>query len=300
MIRNGPHALFAARELGLRGPVRSSSVAPMRYGLRTSRWLLLLVLGASGCLPIAEGPQDEAKNPYIVTGRERSRGRDYKGAIEAYEKALEVNPRSVTAHFELGVIYEQYENDYPAAIYHYNQVIKLRPDGSYPADNAKQRIPGCKQEMLKADALAMVNPAALRETERLRDENAQLKKQVEFLQMRLAGLQSQLNTVSAELARRAAAPPAPAPAGNSPPLNSPRSEVTESRSVAPPPAQPVRAAVGPSPGPAARTTVVRAGDTFFSIARRHGVSVTALMRANPAVEPKRIKPGQSLNLPPNN
>jgi LysM repeat protein len=275
----------------------------MFVGLRTSGWLLLLVLLSSGCLPIAEGPQDEAKNPYIVTGRERFKGRDYKGAIEAYEKALEVNPRSVIAHFELGVIYEQFENDYPAAIFHYNQVSKLRPDGSYPADNARQRIPGCKQEMLKTDSLATVNPTALRETERLREENVQLKQQIEFLQVRMANLQGQFDTASSELARRpASATPSPAPGTTFVPAPNPlRPAFPEVRSTSPGPSgSPGRVTPPPSPVTPARSTVVRPGDTFASIARRHGISVTALMRANPIVEPKRIKPGQSLNLPPNN
>ena len=274
----------------------------MYFGLRTSRWLLLLVLLSSGCLPIAEGPQDEAKNPYIVTGLERFKGRDYKGAIEAYEKALEVNPRSVKAHYELGVIYEQFENDYPAAIFHYSQVIKLRPDGAYPADNAKQRIPGCKQEMLKTDSLATVNPTALRETERLREENGQLKKQIDFLQVELANLQGKLNTANSELARRpASTTPAPSPGATYIPIpNAPRPAIPDMRSTSPGSSAPAPGRISPTPGTTARSIVVRPGDTFTSIARRHGVSVTALMRANPVVEPKRIKPGQSLNLPPNN
>lgn len=269
--------------------------------------VLLLFVLLSGCLPIAEGPQDEAKNPYIVTGRERFKGRDYKGAIEAYEKALEVNPRSVTAHFELGVIYEQFENDYPAAIYHYNQVLKLRPDGAYPADNAKQRIPGCRQEMLKADALATINPAALRETERLRDENTQLKRQIDFLQGQLASLQAQLNTANAQLSRWQSTPAnrtVPSHQGVNPATprqGTPAAPVVSGdyRSVSPARA-PERAST-PRPPPATpRTHVVRRGETFASIARQHGFSVQALMRANPVVEPRRLQTGQTINLPPAN
>ena len=39
---------------------------------------------------------------------------DYKGAIESFSKALEVNPRSAKAHFELGWLYEEKDPD-PAA-----------------------------------------------------------------------------------------------------------------------------------------------------------------------------------------
>src|SRR5947207_871566 len=98
--------------------------------------LLLLCLGSFGCFPEAETTVEEQKNPYFITGKSRVLSHDYAGAIEAFEKALEVNPRSPLAHFELGLLYEQHANDYAAAIYHYNQTIKLRPNGAHPADNA--------------------------------------------------------------------------------------------------------------------------------------------------------------------
>jgi LysM repeat protein len=43
-------------------------------------------------------------------------------------------------------------------------------------------------------------------------------------------------------------------------------------------------------------TIVR-GDTLAKIARANGVSVTALTRSNPGVEPSRLKPGQKLQIP---
>jgi tetratricopeptide (TPR) repeat protein len=108
----------------------------------------LLLLFCFGCSPKATAPVDEERNPYFVEGKERIGTRDYKGAIAAFEKALEGNPRSALAHFELGFLYEQHsaqrEEDYVAALYHYNQVVRLRPH-IYRADNARQRIASCKQ-----------------------------------------------------------------------------------------------------------------------------------------------------------
>jgi LysM repeat protein len=43
-------------------------------------------------------------------------------------------------------------------------------------------------------------------------------------------------------------------------------------------------------------TIVR-GDTLARIARANGVTVTALTRSNPGVEPSRLKPGQRLQIP---
>lgn len=261
----------------------------MFFRWRRALPLLLLMLGSFGCIPVAEGPQDEQRNPYIVTGRERFKARDYKGAIAAYEKALEVNPHSVTAHFELGVIYEQYEIDYPAAIYHYNQVLRLRPDGAYPADNARQRIPGCKQEMLKTDALATVNPAALRETERLREENLQLKKQLEYLQSQASSLQAQLGTAQTHIAHLEVA----RTTSFQPPAE--RAPVSPRPDLAPVPRPVVRSSTSPSAG--TRRHAVRRGETMNSIARQYGLKLQQLMAANPSVEPKRLKAGQSLVIP---
>src|SRR5436309_3219811 len=117
----------------------------MLFRLLCGAIILGIGFALCGCSPSAVSQQDEQKNPYYIVGKERVEARDYKGAMEAFEKALEVNPRSPLAHFELAVLCEQHgdqKDDYVSAIYHYNQAIKLRPN-DYPADNARQRIAGC-------------------------------------------------------------------------------------------------------------------------------------------------------------
>src|SRR5688500_10586360 len=135
----------------------------------------LLCLGFSGCFPPTEGRIEESKNPYFLEGKARVSARDYKGAIEAFEKALEVNSQSALAHFELGVLYEQHseqlESDYITAMYHYQQVLRLRPKDHYPHDNARMRIISCKQALVKAESLAPVYYAMERELHKLREEN---------------------------------------------------------------------------------------------------------------------------------
>lgn len=77
-----------------------------------------------------------------------------------------------------------------------------------------------------------------------------------------------------------------------------------SRTAAPPPRaqpapdRPAAAARQPTArAPAGRTYQVRAGDTLDGIARRHGVTLRALQQANPGVDPRRIRPGQTLRIP---
>jgi LysM repeat protein len=42
---------------------------------------------------------------------------------------------------------------------------------------------------------------------------------------------------------------------------------------------------------------VQAGETFTSIASRHRISVTQLQAANPGVDSRRLKVGQTLTIP---
>jgi LysM repeat protein len=208
---------------------------------------------------------------------------------------VEDNPRSVLAHFELGVLFEQHANDYAAALYRYNKALKLRP-GEYPAENIRQRIPACKQELLKADSLAIVNPAALRETERLREENAALRKQVELLQAHLAARPpAGMAGVPVARAREAS--------HFTPPVSTTTHSNLAARSDSA--ASPVvvasrvsdRARAVPAASGRGRTHTVKAGETPFGIARQYRVKLDALLSANPSVDPRRIRVGQLLNIP---
>jgi len=66
--------------------------------------LLLVGGGLCGCFDAVEGQVDEQKNPYFIHGPRTGHGPGLQGAIDAFEKALEVNPHSALAHFELGVL----------------------------------------------------------------------------------------------------------------------------------------------------------------------------------------------------
>src|SRR4051812_30044747 len=86
-----------------------------------------LILALSGCDRYARTQLDEEKEPHFLAGKSRVSTLDYKGAIECFEKAIQVNPQSASAHFELGWLFEEKESDPAAAIYHYEHYLKLRP-----------------------------------------------------------------------------------------------------------------------------------------------------------------------------
>ena len=65
-------------------------------------WILALIcLGASGCFPSGRSPQEEQKEPHFLTGKARVNSLDYKGAIEAFEKALEATAGNRTKAADL-------------------------------------------------------------------------------------------------------------------------------------------------------------------------------------------------------
>jgi LysM repeat protein len=245
-----------------------------------------------GCSPVGEAKVDEQRSPYFIEGKQRVGTRDYKGAIEAFEKALEMNPRSALAHFELGVLYEQHsdqrEDDYVAALYHYNQVVRLRPH-AYPADNARQRIASCKQELVRSQSMAPVYQQTIRELDRLKDENQQLRRQLEAVNAQAASrfvAPAALSTP--DVASQAARSPSEPTGIDTPVIVATKAqEPAKDRNATPLPAR-----------PNGRTHTVRAGDTAFSIARNYRVRVEALLAANPAVDSRRLKIGQTISIPP--
>ena len=99
-------------------------------------------------------------------------------------------------------------------------------------------------------------------------------------------------------------PPASTAAASTASTATERAPVAEtSDSVIPAVATPGTSTPGPvaaSLPPAAvetQTYSVRRNDTFSSIGKRNGVSVNALLRANPTVDPKRLQIGMSINIP---
>ena len=244
--------------------------------------LVLACLGLGGCFPPQEAKLDENKNPYLLEGKARVAARDYKGAIEAFEKALEVHPRSALAHFEVAMLYEQRseqtEKDYINAMYHYQQVMKLRPPGVYPHDNAKVRIASCKQELVKAESLAPVYYAMDRELQRLRQENQDLRAQVDVLQAQNPRLaQSQTSAPSPVLPSAPSLSAAPATVAFAGAAN-PAPELKSAARVY-------------------KQHVVKPNETLASIARSYRVRLESILAANPTLEPRRLKAGQTIKIP---
>lgn len=262
--------------------------------------LVLVFMGLAGCRPIGQTPGDEEKEPHFITGKSRSSALDYKGAIVAFEKALENNPASASAHFELGYLFDQKLPDPAAAIYHYERYLQLRPK-AWNAEVVRERIFSAKQELAKTVSFGPVTEKQRKDFERLLEENKRLQEQNRLLGEENMRLKVQIAAQEAS----ATASPVTLTSDRSP-VRSPQSTVnsTPQRSVSP-----VRTdtrftpVLRPDPRPSStrstirRTHVVRRGETLMAISRRYGVPLATLKAANPGLDPHKLRPGNVLNVP---
>ena len=277
----------------------------------------LLILLLCGCVPVNESQLDEQKEPNFIAGKNLLSQMDYEGAVESFEKAIEVNPRSASAHYELGCLYDQNLKKPNDAIYHYIRYLRYsRPTGE-PVKGHKpnereeivqQRINGCMADMLKGVATVggPVSTAAQRELDRLTQENKNLNAKIDVLQQQLVAAQQALTTVLKNRNAQISTPSGSGTSGASRIDNSsnpPRSTLPSSGSARTDHAAPLS-----EPGMTHSTShssgggrmliyTVKAGDTIASIARRQGISKEALLAANPQVNAAHLPPGKSINVP---
>ncbi len=262
-------------------------ILPMTF----SRWAqgcaagILLGTGLFGCMPGGSARTDEETEPHFLSGKKLASQMDYDGAVDAYEKALEVNPHSAAAHFELAWLYEGKENDPAAAIYHYERFLKLAPN-SGKAEVAQAHINNCKLALAEtASAIAPISASAQRDLERLVQENKELRSE-------LAQWQAYYQT-HPQLASSNAPAPTATPAANPTPSADGSSHARSGVALM---------AAGNGAGTTAQATVrthkVQSGDTLAAIARKYGVSLAALEAINPEVRPTRLQVGAVLSLPP--
>lgn len=283
---------------------------------RALLFVVLFLVPLLGCSPQQEGQSEEQNDQFFQLGNRLVRERDYKGAVDAFEKSLELNPRSVAAHYELGLLYENRLNEPAIALYHYKQVMRIRPNG-HPAEIVLARMKGCEQEIAKSVAMVQADPAVMAELERLKEENRRLQRDLETMRA-LASSNVQIYTNAPPPSDTRSTQPQPTPITarrpvDSAPMNPNPSRAALTNSAAHPlgsvvtrtnapgsisgsksPSGSIHTAVG---GRSSRSHAVRERETFSSIARQNGVGVAALRAANPGVSPERLKPGQILRLP---
>ena len=231
----------------------------------------LLCLSLCGCQPSGQSQGDEEKESHFLAGKRCINTMDYRGAIEEFEKALELNPQSASAHFEVACLYVQKEPDPAAAIYHFERYLKLRPDAAN-AETVRQLVYTCKQDLAKTVLPLPITPGMQHQFEQLADENRRLREENEKWKAYFANRSS------------------PAPTNLSPTASNPVPTITTQ--------QPSNAASDSAPtATALRKHVVQPGETPSSIARKYTVKLDAFMAANPGLDARRMRAGQTVNVP---
>ncbi|MHC1769363.1 MAG: LysM peptidoglycan-binding domain-containing protein [Verrucomicrobiia bacterium] len=286
--------------------------------------LALLVLALSGCVPVDSGGGDEQKDMHFLAGKSRLNSMDYDGAIAAFENALISNPKSASAHFELGLLYEHKKSNYAAAIYHFERFLHLRPQSKW-TETVNQHITACKVQLARTVSFRLAGEEVQEEIRKLTTTNSELRKQVELLKAQLRDQAAEFSNKLAVVSQVSL--PVPdlqtqrrEPERREPQRREPERREPERRSSTPEPRSPgpdrtliygqrpaASAAQRPNPQPGfrsqpypmamPRTHIVKQGETLSGISQKYNIKLSALQRANPYVDARRLRAGQVLNIP---
>lgn len=141
--------------------------------------LCAAALLVAGCNKDAKSIEErEERDPLVKTGQAYMEQQEWDKAIESFKQATENEPLMARPHLDLAVIYQQYKPNYIHAIYHYDRYLELRPDSEKATFINEQKI-----KVAKALANTLINNSpevkkVVEELQRLRQENAALKKQI--------------------------------------------------------------------------------------------------------------------------
>jgi tetratricopeptide (TPR) repeat protein len=250
--------------------------------------LLAGLLAITGCTLTDASQVDEEKEPHFLEGKARVNSLDYAGAIESFEKALQANPKSASAHFELGCLCDQRESDPAAAIYHYQHYLKLRPNGE-SCERARTRIIACKQELARAVSLGPVTQNLQRDFEQLMEQNKKLTEDNKTLRDELDRWKTSSPT---------GRPPEPAntTASSARPVQFASAQIPASGAAPDISASPRSSRSNTIPA-GMKSHTVSPGETPAGIARKYGIKLDALMTANPRLDARRMRIGQTLAIP---
>lgn len=260
------------------------------------RWMSIVLgvclFSTMGCNRISSTASlDEVHNPHFQKAKRLMEERDFKGAAESYEKALELTPRLAAAHFELGLLSDEKLGDPIAAVYHYNRYLALRPntDKRQLVEDFIQRAKLTIASKLPQSPI--VDPSDL---SRLQNEKAAVLQDNAALRNRVAEL---------EKAAAATQPAAPAlPVAVTPPAAPPIRVANQPDTGASTPVIPPSPPSSTGEAVKSRLHSVQKGDTLYSLALKYYGTRSAWQKiydANRTMVASKdiLKVGQQLVIP---
>lgn len=141
--------------------------------------LCLAVIALSACNENAESSDArEERDPLVKTGQAYMEQNLWNEAEQAFKEALDSDPMMARPHLDLALIYQQYKPNYVHSIYHYDRYLELRPESEKAEFINEQKV---KLQQAVANNIIKESPQVnqvLNELDRLRKENASLKKQL--------------------------------------------------------------------------------------------------------------------------
>jgi tetratricopeptide (TPR) repeat protein len=155
---------------------------------------------AAGCGRVSD-ERREARDRYLRRAETAKEAQDIDRAIELCGKALERHPKLALAHRELGLMLDNYRQDYVAALYHYGRYLELRPD-SPQREDVEAMIQHCRASFAAQIAEA---PAAMKRALQVRDER------IRKLELEIAVLRERAGVAAAPVPSAAVSPPPASP-----------------------------------------------------------------------------------------
>ncbi len=262
---------------------------PVRPRLIVACCCLLAVLFGVGCDKFRPGDTDERREANFQTAYNLGLQGLTDDAIKAYYRALEANPYNATAHRELGQLYFEKKRDYVLTVYHLRRCLQIRTNRNDrdASDYSIDQVIKQAQLQLAIEFTSQIGrQQAQSQVDELKRRNAELEASVARLSQQLGQTvqpvaDNRATKPVAETTKRAVAEPV-------------RTVVDTAKPVSRPTETPAPA---PKPAASPRTHVVKSGETPATIARQYHLSTQQLMNANKGLDPKKLRVGQSLNLP---
>jgi tetratricopeptide (TPR) repeat protein len=168
-------------------------------------WAALCLALLAGCSRVPDESR-EARDRNLRRAAAAERDQDIDQAIIWCEKALKRRPDLTLAHRKLGLMLQNYRQDYVGALYHYNRYLQLRPE-SEVRDDIEGFIQTCR---LSYAAQIAASPDEMKRELQARDARIRVLEQ-ELAAARLeraAGSTSSSDLRPAETASATAAPDA--------------------------------------------------------------------------------------------
>ena len=268
-------------------------------GLRQLIFLVLLGflvgLGA-GCDRIGSGPGAEQREANYISGQNFAMQGQKEKAIASFEQAVLVNPSNSAAHLALGDLYYG-QLEFINAAYHYGRYLQLlERRGQKPDITAADNQRNCEMQLAVKFSRELSRQQNDLEIDALRRQIAEKDSLIQRLQAQALSQGSSTNPVAVATSpagqTRANLSAERSPVAST---NAPVSNNDTVRSGSPSPAGSATAKAAPSSS--ARTHTVQSGETPSIIARKHGITLKALLAANPGLNPSRLKVGMVLKLP---